>query len=164
MKSPDRAFPSLEALESRSLPASVAPTSLDDSVMAGASTLRNAILAANADTSADDFTISLRSGTYRLTQRNTAGQENAAARGDLDVTTTAHKVVIEGQGARGRQATVIDATALRDRIFHLLGPGVRLELRDLVLRGGRAQDDGTAEVGAGETKGQGGRSSTREGP
>src|SRR5262245_31624347 len=98
MKSPDRVIPSLETLEARSLPASLAPTSLADSVTTGVSTLRNAIIAANADTSADDFTITLRVGTYKLTRRSVAGQENAAASGDLDVTTTVHKVVIEGQG------------------------------------------------------------------
>ncbi|HEY9503582.1 MAG TPA: hypothetical protein VIR01_18230, partial [Pyrinomonadaceae bacterium] len=67
--------------------------------------LRGAILTANADANADPITINLAPATtYQLTLTN-ATQENAAATGDLDITTTLHSVSIVGGGPSGPNAT-----------------------------------------------------------
>src|SRR5262249_23629035 len=100
--------------------------------------LRGAILAANADPSPSPAIINLQPATtYNLTLIN-ATQENAAATGDLDITTTAHTVTIVGGGSSGPNATVIDAAGLntgsfRDRAFHIIGPGVAVVFQNLVL-------------------------------
>jgi hypothetical protein len=110
--------------------------------------LRGAIIAANADVSATPAIINLQPATtYNLTLTN-ATQENAAATGDLDITTSLHTVTIVGGGSSGPNATVIDAAGLnignvRDRAFHLAGPGVSLILQDVVIQNGQAADDGT---------------------
>jgi hypothetical protein len=68
--------------------------------------LRGAIIAANADPGADPVVINLQPGaTYNLTLAN-ATQENAAATGDLDITTGLHPVTIAGGGATGTNASV----------------------------------------------------------
>src|ERR1041385_2474836 len=110
--------------------------------------LRGAIIKANADLTADSFVINLQaSTTYNLTLAN-ATQENAAATGDLDITTTLHSVTIAGGGSSGPNATIIDAAGLntgsvRDRVFHITGTGVTVTLQDLVITNGTAADDGT---------------------
>src|SRR5258708_5033010 len=87
--------------------------------------LRGAIIAANADVSATAVIINLQPATtYNLTLAN-ATQENAAATGDLDITTTLHTVTIAGGGP----STIIDASGLntgnmRDRAFHITCSGV----------------------------------------
>ncbi len=134
----------LEVLEDRTVLSTFTPTLVTDTVKAGALSLRNAIIQANADPGTADDTVTLAAGTYRLTLKNTAGQENAAATGDLDITSTAHTLIIQGQGTAGRNRTVIDASALGDRIFQIVNPGTVVELRDLVLQGGTAVDDGSA--------------------
>ena len=107
--------------------------------------LRGAIIAANADLSADPVVINLQPATtYNLTLAN-ATQENAAATGDLDITTTLHSVTIAGGGS----STVIDAAGLntgnmRDRVFQVTGSGATLILQDLVIQNGRAADDGSS--------------------
>jgi hypothetical protein len=111
--------------------------------------LRGAIIAANADAGADPVIISLQAGTtYSLTLTN-ATQENAAATGDLDITTTLHTVTVAGGGSSGPSATIIDAAglntgSLRDRAFHITGSGVTVIFQDLVIRNGKAADDGTS--------------------
>jgi trimeric autotransporter adhesin len=111
--------------------------------------LRGAIIAANADPSANPVIINLQPATtYNLTLTNST-QENAAATGDLDITTTAHTVTIAGGGSSGPNATVIDAAGLntgnfRDRAFHVTGTGVTVVFQDLVIRNGKAADDGTS--------------------
>jgi hypothetical protein len=111
--------------------------------------LRGAILAANADLNADPVTINLQPATtYNLTLTN-ATQENAAATGDLDITTTLHSVAIVGGGAAGPNATIVDASALnagstRDRAFHITTSGVTAVFQDLVIQNGKAADDGTS--------------------
>jgi len=86
--------------------------------------LRGAIIAANANANVDPVTINLQPGTtYNLTLAN-ATQENAAATGDLDITTSLHSVTIAGGGSSGLNATVIDAGGLNtgtmhDRAFHI---------------------------------------------
>ena len=110
--------------------------------------LRGAIIAANADLGANPITINLQpAATYNLTLTN-ATQENAAATGDLDITTSLHTVTIVGGGSSGPTATVIDAAGLtagnmRDRAFHLTASNVAAVFEDLVIRNGKAADDGT---------------------
>src|SRR5215213_4984571 len=118
--------------------------------------LRGAIIAANADPGADPVIINLQPATtYNLTLAN-ATQENAAATGDLDITTSLHTVTIAGGGSSGPGATVIDAAGLnagssRDRAVHSTGAGVTVILRDLAIRNGRAADDGTGGVSTNPT-------------
>lgn len=111
--------------------------------------LRGAVIAANADPGANPVVINLQPATtYNLTLTN-AAQENAAATGDLDITTTAHTVTVAGGGSSGPNATVIDAAGLntgsfRDRAFHVTGSGVTVVFQDLIIRNGKAADDGTS--------------------
>src|ERR1700752_1080621 len=111
--------------------------------------LRGAIIAANADPNADPVIINLQPATtYHLTLTN-ATQENAAATGDLDITTTLHSVTIVGGGSDGPNATIIEANALnagstRDRVFHITTSGVTAIFQDLVIQNGKAADDGTS--------------------
>src|ERR1044072_8309242 len=66
--------------------------------------LRGAIINANADMGAMPVTINLQPATtYNLTLTN-ATQENAAATGDLDITTAAHTLTIAGGGSSGANA------------------------------------------------------------
>ena len=110
--------------------------------------LRGAIIAANADPSVSPVTINLQPATtYNLTLAN-ATQENAAATGDLDITTSFHSVTIVGGGSSGPNATIIDAAGLntgsmRDRAFHITMPGANVTFQDLVIQNGRAADNGT---------------------
>ena len=105
--------------------------------------LRGAIINANADPGATPIVINLQSSTtYNLTLTN-ATQENAAATGDLDITTTLHSVTIAGGGP----STVIDASALtsgnnHDRAFQITGSGVTAIFQDLTIQDGTAADDG----------------------
>jgi len=107
--------------------------------------LRGAIIAANADLSADPFVINLQPGTtYNLTLAN-ATQENAAATGDLDITTTLHSVTIVGGGS----STIVDAAGLtsgssHDRAFQITGSGVTVIFQDLTIRNAQAADDGSS--------------------
>ena len=101
--------------------------------------------------------IVLRAGTYQLTVANISNgtgnnlQDNAAATGDLDVTEANRLVVIQGQGAG---LTIIDATGLNDRVFHILA-NARLELRGVTVRGGVATEQGTPGVPNGAARGGG---------
>lgn len=111
--------------------------------------LRGAIIAANADLSADPVVITLQpSTTYNLTLTN-AIQDNAAATGDLDITTSLHSVTIVGGGSSGPNVSIIDAAGLtsgtmRDRVFQVTGPGVTFVLQDLAIQNGQAADDGAS--------------------
>ena len=124
----------------------------DDTAAASACTaapndcsLRGAIIAANIDVSADPLIINLQPATtYNLTLTN-ATQENAAATGDLDITTILHTVTIVGGG----NTTIINAAGLntgsfRDRAFHITGSGVNVTFQDLVIQNGKATDNGTS--------------------
>ena len=124
---------------------------------AGSGSLRAAIIADNADPGTATDTINLRSGTYSLTLQNPGGvQENAAVTGDLNITSTAHTLIIKGQGTSGPGATIIDASTLHDRVFQIVKPGTQVELEGLVIKGGLAQDNGRAGVTAGSTTAEGG--------
>jgi hypothetical protein len=113
--------------------------------------LRGAIIAANADVNADPVTINLQPATtYNLTLTN-ANQENTAATGDLDITTSLHSVTIVGGGSSGPNATIIDANGLnsgsvRDRVFHITAANVTAVFQLLVIQNGKAADDGTNGV------------------
>src|SRR5262249_14510991 len=89
----------LESLEDRTVVSSLHPTVLTDGGPdggPGSGSLRAAILASNADPGKGTDTILLDSGTYTLTLPGS--HENAGATGDLDITTTRHKVLIQGTG------------------------------------------------------------------
>src|SRR5258705_158301 len=111
--------------------------------------LRGAIIAANTDVSANPVRINLQPATtYNLTLAN-ATQENAAATGDLDITTSLHSVTIVGGGSSGPNASIIDAAGLtsgnmRDRVFQVTGSGVSLILQDFAIQHGQAADDGAS--------------------
>src|SRR6478672_9545756 len=80
--------------------------------------LRGAIIAANTAGGATPIIIKLKSATtYNLTLTN-ATQENGALTGDLDITTTAHSVTIQGGGSSGPGASIIDAASLQSGTSH----------------------------------------------
>jgi len=112
-----------------------------DSASAGNQiSLRGAIQEANALLGED--TVQLGPGNFRLTIGGRS--ENAAATGDLDVTSDLR---IIGAGA---QATVIDASGL-DRVFHVM-PGIRLTVAGVTITGGLATgigDTGRDQFGGG---------------
>src|SRR6266404_2793580 len=67
----------------------------------GDCSLRGAIIAANANGSGNPVVINLQPATtYNLTLTN-ATQENAAATGDLDITSSVHTLTIVGGGSSG---------------------------------------------------------------
>jgi CSLREA domain-containing protein len=98
---------------------------------AGACTLRAAIQEANALAGSD--TITLPAGVYTLTL--TGANENNAATGDLDVTST---IIINGAGA---STTIIDANSI-DRVFDVRSAGA-LTLNGVTVRRGFAILDPT---------------------
>jgi hypothetical protein len=113
--------------------------------------LRGAVIAANTNLSADPVVINLQPATtYNLTLTN-AAQENAAATGDLDITTTLHSVTIAGGGSSGLNATIIDASALntgnvRDRVFHITNSNITAIFQGMVIQNGKAADNGDSGV------------------
>jgi hypothetical protein len=119
------------------------PTTFSDGDL-GSGSLRDAVLQANADSGAGTDTIQLQAGTYQLTIINTSGQQDDATKGDLDITNSYHPLVITGTGSTGTHTTVIDASKLQDRLFEIVNVGTQITLRDLVLTGGLAQDNGIA--------------------
>jgi hypothetical protein len=146
--------PAVEALEERTVPANLAPTIFTDGG-AGTGSLRDAVL--TADANGEDNVITLQGGTYALTLQNPAGfPVNPALTGDLDLTAGGHTLTIQGQGPT---RTVIDANTpgapLLDRLFQV-SPGVTVVFRDLTLRGGDAQDDGTPGQAPGTSESRGG--------
>jgi hypothetical protein len=119
--------------------------------------LRQAVIDANADPTGGADTIQLGSGTYSLTRTNgIGGQENAAQTGDLDITSTTHALVIMGQGSSGPNTTIIDGSALQDRLFQVVNAGIMVQFRDLVLQGGVAHDNGTTGALPADTTAEGG--------
>jgi hypothetical protein len=122
--------------------------------------LRGAIINANSDPGVDPIVINLQPATtYSLTLAN-ATQENAAATGDLDITTTLHSVTILGGGP----TTVIDAAGLtsgtmHDRVFQITSSGVTVIFQDLTIRNGQAADDGESGASTNPTS----QNSTRVG-
>jgi hypothetical protein len=146
----------LEALEDRCVPTMLTPATFTDGVL-GSGSLRDAVLQFNADTGTGDDTINLLAGTYALTIRNTGGQhETAGLQGDLNITNTSHRLIIQGAGSSGPNATIIDASQLLDRVFDIVNPGTVVVFQNLVITGGLAQDDGSNGALAGSTDALGG--------
>src|SRR5262249_8261960 len=75
----------------------------------------------------------------------------AGLEGDLNVTSTAHRLIVQGAGSSGADATIVDASQLLDRVFQIVNPGTVVVFQDLVIRGGRARDDGSNGALAGST-------------
>ena len=99
-------------------------TDTNDGVCDGDCSLREAIVAANATPGAD--TITLPSGTFFL---SLVGDEDFAAAGDLDVRAPLNLV---GQGA---EETIIDASALGDRVFNLLISATTVSMSGVSITG-----------------------------
>jgi len=138
------------------VPTTLTPTTFADGGL-GSGSLRDVVLQFNADTGTDDDTILLEAGTYALTIRNVGGQhETAGLTGDLNLTQTSHRWIIQGAGSSGTNATIIDASQLMDRVFEIVTPGTQVVFQDLVLQGGLAQDDGSEGALAGTTDALGG--------
>ncbi|MGK0188502.1 MAG: fibronectin-binding autotransporter adhesin [Verrucomicrobiales bacterium] len=108
-------------------------TTFDDVLDAGDGlvSLREAIIQANTLSTVD--LIMLKSGTYALTIAG--ADENAAATGDLDI---AANITIMGVGAG---ETVIDASVLGDRVFHVAS-SASAKFSQLQINGGTAADGG----------------------
>jgi hypothetical protein len=142
----------IEILEGRCVPSTITPTTFADGGL-GSGSLRDAVLQFDADTETDDDIIQLEAGTYSLTIRNVGGQhETAGLTGDLNLTQTSHRWIIQGAGA----ATIIDASQLQDRAFQIVNPDTQVVFQELVIQGGLAQDDGSDGAMAGTTDALGG--------
>jgi CSLREA domain-containing protein len=96
----------------------------NDGVCDADCSLREAIIAANANPGAD--VITLPAGNYVLTIAG--ANEDACATGDLDITDS---VTINGAGAA---STIVDAGGIVDRVFHILGGTVAFN--DITIRNG----------------------------
>jgi len=144
--------PSIELLERRCVPTTLTPTTFADGGL-GSGSLRDAVVQFNADTGTEDDIIQLLAGTYTLTIRNVGGRhETAGLTGDLNLTQTSHRWIIQGAGP----STIIDASQLQDRVFQIVNPGTQVVFQDLVIQGGLAQDDGSEGALAGTTDALGG--------
>ena len=145
----------VEQLEDRRMLAVIAVTTTADSLAADAAcSLREAIINANTDSATHPDcaagtgvdTIDVPGGTYALSLAGTL--EDAAASGDLDIGDPIfgfQTLTIDGVGPT---PTIIDATALGDRVFHvhLLNTAT---FSDVTIKGGVATDDGFA-LGTGQ--------------
>jgi hypothetical protein len=120
------------------------PSNPDDNT--GINFLRGAVLAFNKDTvgNATD-TITLKAGqTYHLDLAPKGADDGTS--GDLHITNTKHKLIIQGGFSAGKETT-IDANdpklgSLQDRLFQL-SPGTVVEFDNVILKDGQANDDGT---------------------
>jgi hypothetical protein len=138
------------------VPATITPTTFADGVL-GSGSLRDAVLQLNADAGTDDDIILLHAGTYALTIVNSSGHhETAGFEGDLNITNTSHRLIVQGVGSSGNNATIIDAGQLQDRAFQIVNPNTQVVFQDLVITGGLAQDDGSDGALAGSTDARGG--------
>src|SRR2546423_1337289 len=118
----------VETLESRVVPTVYTPNAFADSVDAPGDptmSLRDAVSQANADAGTADDTIQLGTGTYTL---------SLVASGDLEISNTSHALIIQGTGTTGGSATIIDASALQNRVFQITASGVTVKFQDLVIQ------------------------------
>jgi hypothetical protein len=100
-------------------------------------TLRAAVQTANSAGSPGFDTIQVPSGVYTLTIPNSGGDEDAAATGDLDLTTSMEITGIGGQGTiRG------NFPSFTDRIFHIPSGSPSVTLSNLTITKGQAPDGG----------------------
>jgi len=137
-----------EWLEDRTLLAAFNPLAATPDGTAGS--LRDAINMANSNGEVD--TITLEAGTYSLTVGNTAGQENSAAEGDLDILSDGdNSLTIIGAGAG---STIISQT-VADRVFQIFGDA-NVTFQGVTITGGQAVDDGSAGAIAPVGDGNGG--------
>ncbi|HEV7745474.1 MAG TPA: choice-of-anchor Q domain-containing protein [Pyrinomonadaceae bacterium] len=105
--------------------------------------LREAIVASNADVSANPATIDLQAASnYNLTLTN-ATQENAAATGDLDIDATDHTVTINGAGSTVSGAG-LSVGSSHDRVFHVVSGTNTVTFANMIIADGQATDDGTS--------------------
>jgi hypothetical protein len=142
----------IEFLENRCLPTIITPTTFADGGL-GSGSLRDAVLQFNADAGTQDDIIQLLPGTYSLTIQNVGGRhETAGLTGDLNLTQTTHRWIIQGAGS----STIIDGSQLQDRVFQIVNPGTQVVFQDLVIQGGLAQDNGADGAQAGATDALGG--------
>ncbi len=139
----------MEWLELRTLLANFNPWASAPDDAGNSHSLRAAIIAAN--NSGGDDVITLQKGVYKLSITNSNGQENQAYEGDLDLTQSGRKVTIQGAGA-GK--SIIDAACI-DRIFQIF-EGVTVIFKNVTLRNGLAQDDGSEGAYPGDTFAYGG--------
>jgi hypothetical protein len=146
----------IEFLEGRCVPTTITPTTFLDGGL-GSGSLRDAVLQFNADSGTNDDIIQLEAGTYTLTIQNVGEHhETAGLTGDLNLTRTSHRWIIQGAGVSGDNPTVIDASQLQDRVFQIVTPGTQVVFRDLIIQGGLAQDDGSDGALPGTTDALGG--------
>jgi hypothetical protein len=141
----------IELLEDRCVPSTITPTTFADGGL-GSGSLRDAVLQFNADAGTEDDIIQLEAGTYTLTIKNTSYHTSGGLDGDLYLTQTSHRWIIQGAGP----STIIDASQLQDRVFQIVNPGTQVVFQDLVIQGGLAQDNGTPGAKPGTTDGLGG--------
>ncbi len=121
----------------------------DPTVDGSPESLRAAMQMANV--SGEDCTIELQAGTYTLTIKNTQGQENDAAEGDLDINSTGHMLTIKGQGPR---LSIVNGNGI-DRVFQVLN-GTNAVFSSLTITGGVARDNGTYHSQPGKSEAKGG--------
>ena len=76
----------------------------------------------------------------------------AGLTGDLNLTSTSHRWIIQGAGS----STIVDASQLQDRVFQIVKPNTQVVFQHLVITGGLAQDDGSEGALAGTTDALGG--------
>jgi hypothetical protein len=151
--------PRLEVLEDRLTPTVFTPTVFTDGATGG--TLREAIINANNDPGTATDTIQLSAGTYMLTIPNGANNHDVSStQGDLNITSTAHALLIQGTtDANGNPTSIIDQT-VTDRVLQILnlngGAAATVTVKNVIIEGGNAQDDGSAGAVAGQTDGLGG--------
>ncbi|NDJ55005.1 MAG: hypothetical protein GYB68_18180, partial [Chloroflexi bacterium] len=106
-----------------------------DSCQPADCSLREAILQAN-DLINGGATINIPSGTYFLSRSDPA--DNDAQAGDLDIR---RSMMLIGDGASD---TIIDGSALSDRLFDLQSGASNVSIEGLTLRGGRTDEGGAA--------------------
>jgi CSLREA domain-containing protein len=106
----------------------------------GLISLREAVIRANS--LEIDVTILLSAGTYTLSIQGI--DDDQALTGDLDVLAGGSVTIV---GAR-TAPTVIDATGLGDRVFHVL-PGASLQLDGVTITGGTIPASGEQRLGGG---------------
>lgn len=111
----------------------------------GRISLREAVLAANADTGDGSILIQIDPSVSTITLALTpTANENAAANGDLDFTRTRGAVLIQGNGIG---VTTLDGGGI-DRVFDALTQSA-VFLRDLTVTGGLTTTAGGSDHGAG---------------
>ncbi len=153
----------LEQLEDRLTPTVFVPTVFNDVSGTGSGSLRQAVIDANNDAGTGTDTIQLSAGTYTLSRVNDGNNHEANSdQGDLNINNATHALVIQGAtDANGNPTTIIQQT-VADRVFQILNlangtvAGPTVTFKNLVIEGGKAQDDGGQGAVAGQSDALGG--------